>query len=150
MFININAKTMADSKPYWSIVPSSKNLCENNWFGYYLYPSLYSPLGHRLYFALQNKQTYLRARTRVYSKSDWYLSRGIVPLLLIVVCVQHVLSAINNILDSHKIYIQRKRKYDVFIQEEENEVYYQEGEEEEKFHGFCSHNSGNVAGKHTG
>ena len=69
---------------------------------------------------------------------------------LIVVCVQHVLSAINNILDSHKIYIQIKRKYDVFIQEEENEVYYQEEEEEEeKFHGFCSHNSGNVAGKRT-
>ena len=67
-----------------------------------------------------------------------------------MVCVQHVLSAINNILDSHKVYIQRKRKYDVFIQEEENEVYYQEEEEEEeKFHGFCSDNSGNVAGKRT-
>ena len=66
-----------------------------------------------------------------------------------MVCVQHVLSAINNILDSHKIYIQRKRKLDVFIQEEENKVYYQ-GEEEEKFRGFCSHNSGNVAGKRTG
>ena len=56
------------------------------------------------------KHTYLSARTRVYSKSDWYLSRGIVPLLLIVVCVQHVLSAINNILESAEVNIQRGKE----------------------------------------
>ena len=57
-------------------------------------------------------------------------------------CVQPVLSAINNILDSDKVYIQRKIKNDVFIQEEENEVYFQEEEEEKSLIDFCSDNSG--------
>ena len=127
---------MANSKPYWSIVLSSKNLCENNWLRYQLYPSLYFPLGHCLYFALQS--ILFKGMDEGLSKV-WLISLGIVSLLLIVACVQPVLSAINNILDSDKVYIQRKIKNDVFIQEEENEVYFQE---EMSLIDFCSDNSG--------
>ena len=136
---------MANSKPYWSIVLSSKNLCENNWLRYQLYPSLYFPLGHCLYFALQS--ILFKGMDEGLSKV-WLISLGIVSLLLIVACVQPVLSAINNILDSDKVYIQRKIKNDVFIQEEENEVYFQE---EMSLIDFCSDNSGlsSLAGKRT-